>query len=69
MPTPFGKDGSVDIAAFEKFCDLQIGQGATALVICGTTGEAPTLSPAEHATLIQIAVGVAHGQQPSYRVH
>lgn len=64
LPTPFGEDGNVDIAAFEKFCGLQVEQGATALVVCGTTGEAPTLSPAEHATLIQIAVGVARGQVP-----
>ncbi|MDI1346086.1 MAG: 4-hydroxy-tetrahydrodipicolinate synthase [Pseudolabrys sp.] len=64
LPTPFGEDGNVDIAAFEKFCGLQVEQGSTALVVCGTTGEAPTLSPAEHATLIQIAVGVARGQVP-----
>ena len=64
LPTPFGKDGAIDIAAFEQFCGLQIEQGATALVVCGTTGEAPTLSPAEHSTLIQVAVGVARGQVP-----
>ena len=39
-------------------------QGATALVVCGTTGEAPTLSPAEHGVLIRIAVGVARGRIP-----
>jgi len=33
-------------------------------VVCGTTGEAPTLSPAEHTTLIQIAVAVARGRVP-----
>ena len=64
LPTPFGDDGNVDVAAFEQFCDRQIRAGATALVVCGTTGEAPTLSPAEHATLIQIAVGVARGRVP-----
>jgi 4-hydroxy-tetrahydrodipicolinate synthase len=64
LPTPFGKDGGIDTAAFEKFCVRQISHDATALVVCGTTGEAPTLSPAEHVTLIQIAVGVARGQVP-----
>lgn len=64
LPTPFGEDGCIDIAAFEKFCGLQIAQGATALVVGGTTGEAPTLSPAEHVTLIQITAGVARGQVP-----
>jgi 4-hydroxy-tetrahydrodipicolinate synthase len=39
-------------------------EGATALVVCGTTGEAPTLSPAEHGALIRIAVGVARARIP-----
>jgi 4-hydroxy-tetrahydrodipicolinate synthase len=64
LPTPFGKAGGIDVEAFEELCRRQIRHGATALVVCGTTGEAPTLSPAEHVTLIQIAVGVARGQVP-----
>jgi 4-hydroxy-tetrahydrodipicolinate synthase len=64
LPTPLGADGNVDVAAFEQFCGRQIREGATALVVCGTTGEAPTLSRAEHDTLIRIAVGVARGQVP-----
>ena len=38
--------------------------GATALVVCGTTGEAPTLTPAEHNRIVRIAVEVAHGRVP-----
>ena len=64
LPTPFGDDGNIDIAAFEHLCDRQIRAGATALVVCGTTGEAPTLSPAEHETLIEIAVAIARGRVP-----
>src|ERR1700687_5676012 len=64
LPTPFGDDGNVDVGAFEQLCDRQIRAGATALVVCGTTGEAPTLRPAEHTTLIQIAVAVARGRVP-----
>jgi 4-hydroxy-tetrahydrodipicolinate synthase len=64
LPTPFDDNGNVDGAAFEQFCDRQIQEGATALVVCGTTGEAPTLSPAEHRTLIRIAVGVSRGRIP-----
>jgi len=64
LPTPFTDRGDVDVAAFERFCDLQIRAGATALVVCGTTGEAPTLRPAEHHMLVRIAVGVANGQVP-----
>jgi 4-hydroxy-tetrahydrodipicolinate synthase len=45
LPTPFDDNGNIDGALFEQFCDRQIQEGATALVVCGTTGEAPTLSP------------------------
>ena len=64
LPTPFTDQGDVDGAAFEHFCDLQVRAGATALVVCGTTGEAPTLRPAEHHVLVRIAVDVANGQVP-----
>jgi len=64
LPTPFDDDDNIDYAAFEQFCDRQIHEGATALVVGGTTGEAPTLTPAEHRTLIRIAVGVSRGQIP-----
>jgi 4-hydroxy-tetrahydrodipicolinate synthase len=64
LPTPFDDDGNLDGAAFEQFCDRQVQAGAIALFVCGTTGEAPTLSPAEHGVLIRIAVGVARGRIP-----
>src|ERR1700730_14118314 len=64
LPTPFGGDGMVDTAGFEWFCDRQIHEGATALVVCGTTGEAPTLSRAEHDKIVRIAVDVGHGRVP-----
>ena len=64
LPTPFTDQGEVDGAAFEHFCDLQIRAGATALVVCGTTGEAPTLRPAEHHVLVRIAIDVANGRVP-----
>jgi 4-hydroxy-tetrahydrodipicolinate synthase len=64
LPTPFDDDGNVDGAAFEYFCNRQIQEGAAALVVCGTTGEAPTLTAAEHRTLVRIAVGVARGRIP-----
>jgi 4-hydroxy-tetrahydrodipicolinate synthase len=64
LPTPFTDQGELDGTAFEYFCDLQIRAGATALVVCGTTGEAPTLRPAEHHVLVRIAVDVADGRVP-----
>jgi 4-hydroxy-tetrahydrodipicolinate synthase len=44
--TPFKGEG-VDVAAFEQFVEWQIEQGIHGLVPCGTTGESPTLTPAE----------------------
>jgi 4-hydroxy-tetrahydrodipicolinate synthase len=64
LPTPFDDNDHVDGAAFERFCALQVKMGATALVVCGTTGEAPTLTPAEHRELIRIAADVSHGCVP-----
>jgi 4-hydroxy-tetrahydrodipicolinate synthase len=64
LPTPFDDDGKIDGAAFEQICQRQLEMRASALVVCGTTGEAPTLSPAEHSTLIRIANGVARGRIP-----
>jgi 4-hydroxy-tetrahydrodipicolinate synthase len=64
LPTPFDQDGDVDGAAFERLCDRQIQEGATALVVCGSTGEAPTLSRVEHDRIVRMAIGVAHGRVP-----
>ena len=64
LPTPFDAEETIDAPAFERLCDLQLANGATALVVCGTTGEAPTLSPEEHRTLIRIAVRQARGRIP-----
>jgi len=59
--TPF-KDDAVDNAAFESFVEWQITEGIHGLVPCGTTGESPTLSPAEHGALIARSVAVARGR-------
>jgi 4-hydroxy-tetrahydrodipicolinate synthase len=64
LPTPFDEDDNIDCGAFERVCDLQVTNGATALVVCGTTGEATTLTPSEHGELIRIAVGVSRGRIP-----
>jgi 4-hydroxy-tetrahydrodipicolinate synthase len=64
LPTPFGAEDSIDADAFARLCDLQVMNGAAALVVGGTTGEAPNLSAAEHGELVRIAVGVAGSRVP-----
>jgi 4-hydroxy-tetrahydrodipicolinate synthase len=64
LPTPFDPDGHFDGDAFARFCGRQVDEGASALVVADTMGEAPTLTPAEHIELIRIARDVSHGRVP-----
>jgi len=64
LPTPFDDADEVDLAAFERLCHRQIEEGTTALVACGTTGEASTLSRAEQSAVVRAAVGAARGRVP-----
>ena len=50
------KNGEVDYEAFGKLIDSQIAGGIDALVVCGTTGEAATLTDEEHKDCIRFAV-------------
>jgi 4-hydroxy-tetrahydrodipicolinate synthase len=63
LVTPFAA-GRVNEAAFRALVDWQIEEGSNALVPCGTTGEAATLSTEEHRRTIEIAVEVARGRVP-----
>ncbi|MFM5925100.1 MAG: 4-hydroxy-tetrahydrodipicolinate synthase [Novosphingobium sp.] len=63
LVTPF-RDGAIDEAAFRRLVDWQIEQGSSALVPCGTTGEAPTLSNDEQHRLFAICVEQAAGRVP-----
>ena len=63
LVTPFAA-GRVNEAVFRDLVDWQIAEGSNALVPCGTTGEAATLSTEEHHRLIQLTVEVARGRVP-----
>jgi len=63
LVTPF-RDGQVDEQAFQDFIDWQIDNGTHGLVPCGTTGESPTLSDAEHKRVIALCVEAAAGRVP-----
>lgn len=54
--TPFHEDGSVNYEAFEKQIERQIEGGTDAIIVCGTTGEASTLSHEEHLDVIRYCV-------------
>jgi 4-hydroxy-tetrahydrodipicolinate synthase len=61
LVTPF-KDGAVDEGAFRGLIDHVIEGGVEGIVPCGTTGETPTLSKAEIARVISLAVEHAAGR-------
>ncbi|GHD02251.1 4-hydroxy-tetrahydrodipicolinate synthase [Novosphingobium pokkalii] len=63
LVTPF-RDGAFDEKAFRRLVDWQIDNGSAALVPCGTTGEASTLSNAEHHRVIEVCVEQAAGRVP-----
>ena len=61
--TPLTENG-IDYEAFGKLIDWQIEEGINALVVCGTTGEASTLTDDEHRAAISFAVERAKGRVP-----
>ncbi len=61
--TPF-KNGVVDDKAYRDLIEWQIAQGTHGLVPCGTTGESPTLSHAEHMRVTELCVEAADGRVP-----
>lgn len=61
--TPF-RDGKVDEKAFQEFVNWQIEEGTHAVVPCGTTGESPTLSHAEHKRVVELCIDVAKERVP-----
>jgi 4-hydroxy-tetrahydrodipicolinate synthase len=62
MVTPFGADGSVDLPLAEQLADHLVRHGSDGLVVCGTTGESPTLSWDEQHALLTAVKGAVAGR-------
>jgi 4-hydroxy-tetrahydrodipicolinate synthase len=62
--TPFTESGALDEPALERFVDFQIDGGVDFLVPCGTTGENPALSAAEHRRVVELVVRRSNGRVP-----
>src|SRR5271155_3768714 len=62
--TPFLADGAVDEEAMRRLVKRQIEAGTNFLVPCGTTGESPTLTRAEHLRVVEITLEEAKGKVP-----
>lgn len=62
--TPFNEDQSVNYDRFAQIVEYQLQKGTDAIVVCGTTGEAKTLSTEEHVNLIKLCVEVVNHRVP-----
>ncbi len=61
LVTPF-RDGALDERALQEAIEFQIAAGVDGLVPCGSTGEAATLSHAEHRRVVEVVVAAARGR-------
>lgn len=64
LVTPFKANGDVNYDKLEEILEEQIAGGTDAIVICGTTGEASTMSPEEHLSVIKYGCEVVKGRIP-----
>ena len=63
LVTPMTEQG-IDYENFAKLVEFQINSGIDALVVCGTTGEASTLTDEEHRDAIAFVVKQTAGRVP-----
>src|SRR5271163_4596946 len=64
LVTPFARDFTVDEESLRRLVRRQIEAGIDFLVPCGTTGESPTLTRAEHLRVVEITVEESRGKVP-----
>src|ERR1700694_261899 len=64
LVTPFTKAGEIDERSLRSFVDWQIANGVHFVVPCGSTGEAATMTTAEHRRGVEITVGQGAGRGP-----
>lgn len=64
LVTPMNADGSVNFEKMKELIEFQIANGTDALIICGTTGEATTISDEDQIECVRFAKEVAAGRVP-----
>lgn len=62
--TPMNEDGSINYEQFGTNIDFQIKNGTDAIIVCGTTGEASTMTDEEHLECIRFTVEKTAGRVP-----
>ncbi len=64
ITTPFKADGSIDYDRFTEQIEYQIAHKTDAIIVCGTTGEASTMSHEEHIAVIKHCCDVVKKRIP-----
>ena len=64
LVTPMKEDESINYEVLDELIEVQIAGGTDALIVCGTSGEAPTLDDDEHLEAIRFAVERTKGRIP-----
>lgn len=64
LATPFDKDGNILWDELEELVRFQVENGADAIIACGTTGEAATMTTEEHLKTVAFVIEKAKGQVP-----
>src|SRR5260370_33935513 len=62
LPTPFDEPDRIDLTAFAKLCERQIEADVAAIVVGEPAGEAATLTPVEHDSIVRTAIEIARGR-------
>ncbi len=64
LVTPLHQDGSINYDSLKNLIEFQIKSGVDAIVVCGTTGEASTLSYTEHLRVTEFSCKLVNGRIP-----
>ena len=64
LVTPMKENGEINYDSLDRLIEAQIKGGTDAIIVCGTSGEAPTLDDPEHLDAIDFAVKVTKGRIP-----
>ncbi len=64
LVTPMKENGDIDFGALERLVQRQLEANIDALIVCATTGEAPTLKDEEHIETIRFVASLAKGRTP-----
>ena len=64
LVTPFDQNGAIAWEELERLVELQIAGGIDAIVACGTTGEAATMTTEEHTQVIRFIIEKVKGRVP-----